>query len=223
MSSSAPLTASLVAGRDGPRRQRRLRPRRARVAERARDQAELPLHLDLHDRDLPARRDAADRVRDPLPPPQAAPRRGRCPGPRRQPARAGLDGRPGADPVRDRRVRLRQAPHDPGRPSLGCGVAEPRRRRDRHPVHVAVPLPERGRDDRPPPRAGGPDGRAPRHVARLGRHPLLVDPGARREDRCDPREAEQDVVQGNAGRRVSRASAPSSAASTTRRCSPRSR
>ena len=30
-------------------------------------------------------------------------------------------------------------------PAVGCRIAEPRRRRDRHPVHVAVPLPERRR------------------------------------------------------------------------------
>ena len=69
---------------------------------------------------------------------------------------------------------------------------------------------------------GGTDGRAPRHRARLGRHPLLVDPGARREDGRDPGTGEQDVVQGERRSACSRASAPSSAASTTRRCSRRS-
>ena len=99
-------------------------------------------------------------------------------------------------------LRLRQAAHDPGRARLGGDVTEPRGRRHRHAVHVAVPLPERRRDDRPHARPRGSDGRAPHHLARLGRHPLLVDPGTRRKDGRDPREAQQDVVQGDARRRV---------------------
>ena len=40
----------------------------------------------------------------------------------------------------------------------------------------------------------GPHRRAPRHRARLGRDPLVVDPGARRQDRRDPGHGERDVV-----------------------------
>ena len=51
---------------------------------------------------------------------------------------------------------------------------------------------------------------------RPGRRPLLVDPEARRQVRRDPRLDELHVVQGHATRASSPASAPSSAAATTR-------
>ena len=85
-------------------------------------------------------------------------------------------------------------PGHPGRPRCDRRRGEPRRRGDRHAVHVGVPLPERRRRDRPAPRARGANGRARGDRARLGRRALLVDPGARRQDRRDPRQGEHDVV-----------------------------
>ena len=113
-----------------------------------------------------------------------------------------MDAVPGRRAVRDRRVRLREAARDPGRPGRHRRAREPRRRGDRHPVRVGVPLPERRRRSRPDARAAGPNRRAPRHRTRLGRDPLVVDPGARREDRRDPGHGERDVVRGEAHRRL---------------------
>ena len=47
-------------------------------------------------------------------------------------------------------------------------------------------------------RPGRPDGQARRHRARLRRHPLLVDPRARRQDRRDPGHDERDLVHADA-------------------------
>ena len=51
------------------------------------------------------------------------------------------------------------------------------------------------------------------------RDPQLVDPGARRQDGHDPRQDQRDLVPGRAAKGSTAASAPSSAESSTRRCS----
>ena len=112
-------------------------------------------------------------------------------------------------------------PGHPGRPRCRGRRGEPRRRGDRHAVHVGVPLPERRRRDRPAARARRAHRRARRDRARLGRHPLLVDPGARRQDRRDPRHGSTRRGSRRSAPGCSSASAPSSAGSTTRRCSRR--
>ena len=63
------------------------------------------------------------------------------------------------------------------------------------PLLLAVRVPERRRSRSTAARAGRQTGQARRHGARLRRHPLLVDPRARRQDRRDPRQVERDLVQ----------------------------
>ena len=102
-----------------------------------------------------------------------------------------------------------------GRAARGTG--------DRPPVLLAVRVPERRDRDRHDARAGGRAGAAGGRGPRRRRHPLVVDPGAREGRSTRSRDRERDLVRGRGAGRLHRASAPSSAASSTRRCSPRSR
>ena len=83
-------------------------------------------------------------------------------------------------------------------------------------VLLAVRLPERRAIDRRSARACE-QGRLS-HDRLTRRRAQLVDPAARRQDRRDPRQDEPHVVQGGPRRHLQRASARSSAASSTRRC-----
>ncbi len=84
------------------------------------------------------------------------------------------------------------------------------------PVLLAVRVSERRRRDRRDACARGGAREAHRERAGLGRHPLLVDPGARWQDRRDPGQDERDVVRGGPTKASTPGSAPSCAASSTR-------
>ena len=180
--------------------------------------SELLVRLGVLPRDLPARPGPAARLRRPLPAAQPPARRRRRADPRLEPPRARVDGRSPSSIlfaiaafVFVKLPGIQDVPAATGgRENLVVEVIG-------HAVHVGVPLPERRRRGRPAARARGPNGRAARHGAGVGRDPLVVDPGARRQDRRDPRHRQRDVVRRQADRAVPRASAPSSAASTTRR------
>ena len=124
----------------------------------------------------------------------------------------GVDGRPGPDPGRDRVVRLLQAArdreHPRRRPNRGGGR--------RPPLLLELHLPERRHRGRQAARAGRADDAAGGVGARLRRHPLLVDPGARRQVRRHPGADQRDLVQPGCGPGSTAASAPSSAAPSTR-------
>ena len=190
------------AGRAGARGQRRLRTRAAGVAERRGHHARATgssrvfcLGIFLLVEGLLIAFVIRYRRRG------RAARRRRRPDPRLEPARARLDAVPGRRPVRDRASFVFvEAARDPGRPGATGGRENLVDRGDRHAVRVAVPLPERRRRGRPAARAAGPHRRAARDRARLGRDPLVVDPGARRQDRRDPGHGERDVVRGAAHR-----------------------
>ena len=113
-------------------------------------------------------------------------------------------------------VRLLQAAGDPGRPERERPGRTRRRAGEGLPLLLAVHVSERRHRGRQAARARRPDGQARRLRARLRRDPLLVDPRARRQVRRDPGHDERDVVQRRGARGSTAASAPSSAASSTR-------
>ena len=84
------------------------------------------------------------------------------------------------------------------------------------PLLLELHLPERRHRGRQAARAGRADDAAGGVGARLRRHPLLVDPGARRQVRRHPGADQRDVVQRRSGPGSTAASAPSSAAPSTR-------
>ena len=184
---------------DGARVERRLHSRRAGVTECRGHPAQLLVHLDLRDRDLRPRRGPAGRVRAALSPPAACAVRGRRRDPRRDEARAHVDGRPGGRPLRHRGVRVHRAARHQERALGGRRDSAARHPRGGAPVLLAVRVPERRVRDRHharpsrssrEPRGDGPGRR---------RDPLVVDPGARREDRRDPGPGEHHVVPGRRG------------------------
>ena len=101
-------------------------------------------------------------------------------------------------------VRLRQAAGNQER-------AERERRRrpargggQRAAVLLAVQLPERRRRDRPAARAGRRARPPDRDCPGLGRHPFVVDTGARRQDRRHSRSDQSHVVHSDESRRLHR-------------------
>ena len=84
-------------------------------------------------------------------------------------------------------------------PDATAGAGAARDQGDRPPVLLAVRVSERRHRDRPHARAVGRARPARGERAGRRRHPLVVDPGARRQDRRDPRPDERDVVPGRQG------------------------
>ncbi len=199
------------------RGQRWRRPGRARLAERRADQRQLLVGLDLHRRDLPARPGLAALVHLPLPPPAPRPVRGRRPGPRQHEPGARVDGGAGAGPRRDRHLRLLEAAGNPGRALRGCRGRPGRRAGEGLPLLLELHLSERRDRGRPAAGARRPERAAGGLGSGLRRDPLLVDPRARRQVRCDSGHDERDVVQRDRHPGSTAASAPSSAGSNTRR------
>ena len=115
-------------------------------AEGIRD--ELPLRLDLRLRDLRARRGLLIAFIVRYRRRKRAALRGRRADPRRDEARARVDGGPGVDPLPDRGVRLHRAARDQGHPVGERGRAAARDQGDRPPVLLAVRVPERRDRDR---------------------------------------------------------------------------
>ncbi len=113
-------------------------------------------------------------------------------------------GRARARPRRDRCVRLLQAPGDRGRAERERRRRAGRRPRQGLPLQLELHLRERRHRRRPAPRAGRPERQARGDRADVRRHPLVVDPGARRQDRRHPGDHERDVVQRRGGGRLPR-------------------